>query len=100
MPRIAALTITLGLLWLPSMASAQGNTKKAAPAAKNPAPKAGTSSKAADFPQGDRRLTLDQVRQLVTIRTPDNAIAQEIQSRGLNADFTRKDIEELRQLGA
>src|SRR4029077_11631374 len=99
MQKIATLLITLGLLWLPSMANAQGNTKKATAAAKSPGPKAGTSSKAADLSQGDRRLTLDQVRQLVTIRTPDNVIAQEIQSRGLSADFTRKDIEELRQLG-
>ncbi|HTT22208.1 MAG TPA: hypothetical protein VMG82_24990 [Candidatus Sulfotelmatobacter sp.] len=47
-----------------------------------------------------RRLSLPQVEKLVEIHTPDNIVAQEIRSRGLDFSPTPKILDQLRQLGA
>ncbi len=51
-------------------------------------------------PAANRMLTLDQIRKLVAIRTPDAVIAQEIRTRGVSGDFTRGDLAEFRRQGA
>lgn len=63
-----------------------------AQSAKRPASKKTTTA--------DRRLTLDQIRKLVGIHTPDSLIGKEIQSRGIAGDFTRRDVEAMRAKGA
>ncbi len=49
--------------------------------------------------QGQSRLKLGQVQQLVNIGTPDSAVAQEIQRRGLDFTPTPKILEELERRG-
>jgi|SRR5579871_76145 len=63
-------------------------------------PKKATSSKKAASETADRRLTLDQISKLVAIQTPDQIVAQEIQSRGISNDYGRRDVDALRQQGA
>lgn len=72
---------------LPSTIVGQG-TKKAQPAKKTTAQPA------------DRRLSLDQIRKLIAIQTPDSVVAQEIQSRGINGDYGRREVDQIRQQGA
>lgn len=48
----------------------------------------------------DRALNVDQIRKLIALQTPDNIIAQEILSRGLIDNYTRKDIDRLKKQGA
>src|ERR1017187_2901440 len=72
---------------LPSTIVGQG-TKKAQP------PKKTTAQPA------DRRLSLDQIRKLIAIQTPDSVVAQEIQSRGINGDYGRREVDQIRQQGA
>ncbi len=72
---------------LPNAIVGQG-TKKAQPAKK-------TTGQPAD-----RRLSLDQIRKLIAIQTPDSVVAQEIQSRGINGDYGRREVDQIRQQGA
>jgi PEGA domain-containing protein len=82
---ITSLLIGSMLCWC---ATAAAQTKK------NPQP----PKKAA--PASDRRLTIDQIRQLISIQTPDSAIAQEIQARGMKDEYNRGAVEQLRRAGA
>jgi hypothetical protein len=50
--------------------------------------------------KAERRLSLDQIRKLISIRTPDNVVAQEIQARGVIGDYGRREIDQLQQQGA
>lgn len=52
------------------------------------------------YGQGQTRLTLDQVEQLIRVGTPDTVIAREIQGRGLNFVPTRDVLGMLRRMGA
>ena len=63
-----------------------------AQSAKRPVSKKTTSA--------DRRLTLDQIRKLIGIHSPDSLIAKEIQSRGIAGDYTRRDVDAMREKGA
>jgi hypothetical protein len=47
----------------------------------------------------DRRLSLEQIRKLIAIQTPDNVVAEEIRSRGIAEVYGRKDVDQIRQLG-
>lgn len=51
-------------------------------------------------PDTPRPMSLDQVRKLIAIQTPDSILSQEIQTRGIAGDFSRKDIDHLRRQGA
>ncbi len=48
----------------------------------------------------DRRLSLNQIRRLVVIHTPDDVVAGEIQSRGIADDYGRREVDQIRQQGA
>jgi hypothetical protein len=85
MRRIIIAVATMSLLWTAPPAAGQSrhfskSRKRRAPASKG--------------------LSLEQIRRLMAVPLPDSAIAQEIQSRGIHGEFTRHDIEVLRQEGA
>jgi len=84
-PFVIIAAAWIGLM--PTTAVAQGSKK-------NPPAKKGPSQPA------DRRLSLDQIRKLIAIQTPDSVVAQEIQARGVNGDYGRRDIEQLHLQGA
>ena len=63
-------------------------------------PKNSPPAKKSKSQLAERRLTLDQIRKLIAIQTPDSVVAQEIQSRGVSGDYGRREIDQLRQQGA
>ena len=50
--------------------------------------------------QADKKLTLDQLQQLISIGAPDTAIAGEIERRGLDFTPSKDTLEMLLRLGA
>ena len=87
MSRPFAIVAAVYVGLLPATVLAQGG-KKAPPTKK-------TTSQPTD-----RKLSLDQIRKLIAIQTPDSVVAQEVQSRGISGDYGRHDIDGLRQQGA
>jgi hypothetical protein len=85
MAKLAALTSLLLLM---------------APAAPRFAFQTGAAKKSRAAKSADRRLTLEQIRKLVAIHTPDDVIAQEITSRGIKDDYSRTQISDFQRLGA
>lgn len=86
MAKVIALACLISLI---------GRAEPLLPGAQGTAPKKSRAAKPAD-----RRLTLEQIRKLIAIHTPDDVIAQEITSRGIKDDFGRKQIGDLQHLGA
>ncbi len=68
--------------------------------AQMPPGKKPTASKASTAKSGRRQLTIKQIEQLISIRTPDVVVAQEITARGVAETVTRQVVSWFQQKGA